>query len=1692
MKELRIGITLFLLLVSIFAFSTQNSLYFLPFTNRDSLSSSSGTERINPLQNNFPPPTSTIHTGIIPPSSFSSRNSISDIEDPLPQYFPGSNIHIRNQFTLAQYNATHNIVIVCQIIYIFLFESSTDLQTMINEGNSSDPTTSPYYVHEAITNGSHALGWPAIVPDLILNPTVGFIDTIFQIPDSSTLANMGITSDDEVTIFQYYPAHNETSRINIPISRTDNFTLSSVATFSVDAPGIINPNSGDNTFRQGEFATATLSAMSGTTPIDNVSVSCKLYFANDSEVTDSGFFYELREVSFPYSPSTITDLNGDLGLFLNTTYPDSPEGDYYINLTADFTGTPFYLMNSEKVITIKASFTVENEPDIVADNLFTISNVQPDPMDPPNANNTIVTIQIQAYDAYGTGAYPLANIPVNATLDIQEVWVDINFGAAFTPNGTGWALTDLNGEITFDITAGFPIPYELKTPIITVQADLQSNLAPIYPPGEPHRFVENSTGGKIVTEIRVISIDPDFWVGAIYRISSPVSIRPGQSTELEYEVSNAGGPTQNVPVKITSQEFIPGVTLFINETIYPRYDIYDYYYTDSNGRIKVTVYTTYLTTPEYVKNIALNITADFENDTEPRWIGSTNAIIAFSATNIYANFERTWTSDIRTDDLTINPNFNNCTISYLATNESDTIIRPGDDIAVTFQVREEGGTRLSNVYVNISLSGSYPGVSLAIHPSSGAQDPLRADYYYTNASGMITVIIGTIYGTTPKTLDIILDATADFENDSYSVWYVGSKGLRPDFRSNSSYSEGVGSITVAPQYFIGEISVKGNPKTIVPQNGTLIIDFELRLRDYNTGTRITPPAILIDGVNISILINNQAPSDLNMEVTPTWKYSEDSIVTFIIKTNNTSGIAPEGDYVINAEADYGAAQSLIYNFTYNTVPTGHLSGIWVNASDSDGYSRTSQSFKVQNRDIITVLISEVTDLFHPDAGFNSNDGLYEIYRGSTNINITGTYEDATQDPVPVDNIQILMNHSKGFEILASSVSVTDGIFSVIVNLPPTTPLEDGIEIYGYDPTPPIPPEVRVGYNATRVVTTVDLSHAISGFNGDSVFPGESLSIQGRLTDNLGNFIDSSIPMFQDSFSELTGRLRLVGWTGTDEVGVPFETTPNPDGSFDLSYQIPYNYTDDILFIRLNITSLGLIHYRTNYIQTTSINVYHDFQIENLEIYFPGNDSSTGLTNNSIYIVSGINNRDITIRGTLVDSIGRNLIEKQIRTTWNGSPALGSVNAVGYFSRDYSFSGWENNSWIWQFHHILDNGTILSSFYIITLHWEVYDETEPSITIVEPIANSSEGVVLLRQNDTTMIIVTVRDPDYNVVSVGLDPTTVMIIINGTSDTMVSSDNTTFSYMWDTSDPVDGFYIITIQVSDLANNTNQTEIMIVFDVKLPTGTIEALANSEGYLIIDHETGNAVISGKIEDKSSITGWNFGIDNVSARFYILNTQRGILMVNSSIFISENSYSYDWGIIFNPDDFEQLERNGSFVGYEEWTLRITFSDLAGNSNQTEIIVKLDNTQPSLSIKDELPDNIEKNLVLNITYEDQHSGIYIESLSIQLLNSTKAFVNGYTFYSGDNNFIAVSESEATIDFDLSGLKKGKYFVRVVIFDNTGNKKEIISDSFNFTPPSPPSNPLINIILVVLSPILAFGGGVGIAALYERIKGIRSA
>jgi hypothetical protein len=523
---------------------------------------------------------------------------------------------------------------------------------------------------------------------------------------------------------------------------------------------------------------------------------------------------------------------------------------------------------------------------------------------------------------------------------------------------------------------------------------------------------------------------------------------------------------------------------------------------------------------------------------------------------------------------------------------------------------------------------------------------------------------------------------------------------------------------------------------------------------------------------------------------------------------------------------------------------------------------------------------------------------------------------------------------------------------------------------------------------------------------------------------------------------------------------------------------------------MNITSSGLVHYRVNSTQTP-IFIYWDFQIADFEIYFPSNDTSVGLTEGGTYIVYGVDNRVIAIRGNLTDSSGRGLGDKWINTTWNNltSPPPQPVLADGLFTLDYSFEGYESGTWVWEFYHILDNGTELSKSYNVTLNWVVYDTTGPTIEVTSPVES------LLSPTDIVIIIATVTEPTFEVVFSELDNSSVTIQIDGINHTMSQTvGQFIFSYNWDTSTADDIIYTIRIFASDTEYNWNSVQFDIVIDVVAPRGTIDVSENSDGYLEVD-SNGIVSISGTFEDESSNTGSNSGVDEATVNFSILigsveAVGDAVISENSStMIVTNNSFSYDWTIILDPDDLENIRRNSSFAGFEDWTINVTFQDIAGNLGYVTKSVKLDKTKPNLTIIEEIPEEVDKELTITVSYEELETGIYMETLTFEIINSTEGGLSVTIRYGEAGYDFTETGSKVTLVLDTSEFPEGDYTIRIHIRDNTGNLGEDISGSFTIDHPSPP-NPFTNIILLLVSPVLAFGGGVGLAALYERIKGLR--
>ena len=1595
-------------------------------------------------------------------------------------FFSGDIIRFVNRFTIPGQIST-NYALLNHSVSIFLIKKGTL--------NPTDPT---YFFKTATTNGTQVGKFK-----LTENPDEGFIDTTITVPDLTSLElTYGILPGDDVTIYQYLaPSPGSGAEGVPPYAYTDNFTLSAFPTLSIGT-GFVNPASGDNEFRQGEDASFILTALSGSDPINNASISATIHY-NSSEVqiantTGLGIICYLRDVTTGL-PRTTTDSNGQLRVIVVTTYPTTTEDNFFINITGDFIGTSIYSPDipQSRYANNRAQFTINNEMDTAS--ITIVSVIPSDFIRPPNENFTVLTVRIAIVYAYTGATYYIPNIPVQATLDTYPTGVSLSIASGFSNNGSGWALTDSSGYVKFNITSGFPIPYQLKTPTITVKADLANPSAPgasypSGPPNAPHRFIRGSSGEILISDSQMISIDPEFLIGQIGIYSYNASIiRPGEDAVLEFEVNSSQSPSTNfvgVPVKFGLNQPIAGVSLSISG--YTPYGN-GYYLTDANGRIKVTVSSTYLLTPEIIKNVILDITIDFENDSNVRWMGTLH-----SGTATFAEYDKSWSTSQYTG-LTINPRFVFCDIIFSSTNETigdTTRIRPGDGLEVTFKVQEQGtGTVLGGVPVNVSLMSNYAGVSISIGSThGGAAGP---NYYYSSGAGLVSIILSTTYGITPKTLLVQLNATADFANDLLDVWHIGQIPSSGDFRSNYSYSSIIQDINVDPQYFTGIIIISPNnpPDTIIPQTDTFDIEYQLRLRflliDYLSS---------ISNIVVSILVNNSDPSVFNMTVIPSIsQVSSASSVSFQLQTN-TTGETPEGKYNITARADFGGGSSLIYNITHPTVPTGKLAGYWVNGSHTTAYSYKNYIFEVKNIDRIVLQVTGVSDPNYTDEGYNASSGYYEVYRSTTTITIFGSYKDDTLDPVQGRDILLAYDYPG----LSSPVTLTTvttntlGEFSQPITLPTTTPLRD-IIIFGRDTTNPIPQEKRENITNIRVVSTISLAdYSLSSYTGSAIYAGETVTASGTLIDDQGVLVTSG---------EVTDHLRVVGWDGSTEVGIAVVSSP-VSGTYSINYQIPSTYTGSTLNIRLNVTShTNLIHFRPTYTQIP-LNVYNEIQLNNWLIYLPVNGGTISLTNGSTFIIPGVLNKTIEIRGELQDQASRSLDSKNVRDYWNATTQLRNLGAPATFNFPYDFPGYTNVTMIWQLYHITDEGTILTKKFYITLKWEVYDETAPVITVISPTGLNSSA---LPNNPSTIIVVDVIDPSTGIVSVGLNSSSVYIFIDGFYTSMTQTDVNEYSFTWDTSSVTDKIYTMFITANDFAGNLQNITLLVVIDVLTPVGTLEIDLNSNNYVNIT-SGGDAIISGTLTEAVSTTGRTSGLDESTIFLQIVNNT-GFTVVNRLVTLTGGLYEERWSIILNADDLETMTRNPTFQSASEnWKIRLIYSDLAGNSGFEELDVKLDNNDPVINIEDNPrpnPDDPFAPFNFSISLEDLESGINYSTLYIQILNQNRDQVIETVTSSELSVKLNISEGVAQVTYDSSGLTSERiYHIRAHVFDNTGNHAiKDDGEGFSIQPrPSTTTTPTttnppnggpslggVDLLVFIIFDVLALGGGVFLALVYEKYR-----
>jgi hypothetical protein len=689
--------TLLLCSLLLIAFSTQVILHLSQIDPNTWIFTSSEDKQVDPLRKEIPKTNNPSEYGIIPLSD-NLRSPYARIVNPLQEYLPEDSIRVKNRFQPFEFNGTslEGYALVQQTIMLFLSKNGTrpdPLNTTLHSSWIND-----HWIINDSTNGIPQYpGGPAISDNL----DHGVLDVIFQIPDIITLNNQyNIVPGDLVEIYQFYPSGNITSQMQglDPFGFSDTFNLSAYASISPIDYITQGTGGGNSRLRQGDNGSTILNARWGTDNIPDVEVGVTLHDASDDSVIANGslgFAINLYNVTTG-STSKYTDNNGNLKLFLDTTYPTTPLGSYYFNVTGDFTGTGYNTSHPSNITFVYIPFTIANDMDNVTIELISargyttnkdIDDTVPGSLDPPNENITIVTFRVTATNYYtGSNYYP-AGVPVNITLDNFPYGITLSIVNGLTNGSSYWFITNATGYITCNITANFPPTFQDKIVNITAVANFQNNIAPSYPMVRIHRFMHsnNPVHREYASDSHLISIDPDFWVGDVRVIYINTSdIRPGESARLVLEVfsdqSEPGTIFKKVPVNITLDPSISGVTItVINPDPYiPGY----YYFTNASGMIEVEISTDIGTTPATVQDVIFNVTVDFQNDSNWRWIGT-----QYSGFNTPAEFNKSWHTELFSNNLDIDPQYFIGEIFLPGGSPNATRIQQNETIQFEFGVR---------------------------------------------------------------------------------------------------------------------------------------------------------------------------------------------------------------------------------------------------------------------------------------------------------------------------------------------------------------------------------------------------------------------------------------------------------------------------------------------------------------------------------------------------------------------------------------------------------------------------------------------------------------------------------------------------------------------------------------------------------------------------------------------------------------------------------------------------------------------------------------------------------------------------------------------------------------------------------------------------------------------------------------------
>ncbi|MHA2101709.1 MAG: hypothetical protein ACW99A_23930, partial [Candidatus Kariarchaeaceae archaeon] len=529
------------------------------------------------------------------------------------------------------------------------------------------------------------------------------------LPDQSTLLSKGIT--DTLKIIEYFPGNSST---DLPawINREYNISLVNTASISeVSAPNVILSDDTASIDFELRFD-------NGGSVIDNISFnSFEIYNDSDASLVcsdtascvNAGF-----NVSFP--GGTVTDGSGIVTMDVQMlTSPSVIRGIYWVNVTADtdpqYSNTPIG----------GTSF------DIVWNNATIVLDMVPLNVMKPHESKSINATLTSDYD----------NTPISGrqmdfelTFKSNSSFVCNTFGGCLIRgfNITSSNVTDANGQVIYTLTTNY---------LIVGDANYTFTVTPTNPfnPDSAPLFITNSPAGSVD-----VMIDRDPKIGMLEFLGNlpdnTTVFRPTESVNLEFRTKtdkNATYPNVPIIVELWNMSGVPSIISNGTGNLW----YYSPLISDVSGFIYISLNSTSVNTP--TGSYRLNVTADFTS-----FLGIDQYLQNSYSTPYLYNF-------------TIDDQYDGINYLITAVPSATTQPLPGGGSMVDININlqrsynaswqsyngPQSPTPIQNMRVKPIISLS-PGISWSISLVNFPESDISG-YYYTNASGHLTITVKSIY-----------------------------------------------------------------------------------------------------------------------------------------------------------------------------------------------------------------------------------------------------------------------------------------------------------------------------------------------------------------------------------------------------------------------------------------------------------------------------------------------------------------------------------------------------------------------------------------------------------------------------------------------------------------------------------------------------------------------------------------------------------------------------------------------------------------------------------------------------------------------------------------------------------------------------------------------------------------------------------